>query len=282
MKIERLKQFPEGRKAPCIITEGLDSWPAIKKWSPNFFKEAFGDLKVTLNYNLPDQLSPYLHGSEGHAKEMTLKEAVDFMSSTDRCYLAQQEMTAFEGLSDDYDLSPLLPKEAPKDPIYTYLWIGKNTQSGLHYDYNDNFLIQIDGKKKVFLAPPEAAKHLYPLPQNFTKTQVNPVSPDFEKFPKFRKVDIWKGEIGPGEYLFIPKGWFHHIYAPDASISMNCWYGKELNRREQFLFFYRSGPRTWLRFFKDFFWHGALRRPEKVPLFCSPSLGKLAYQKLFS
>ncbi len=282
MKIPKLKQLPKGQRTPCIVTEGLGAWSLEKKWSFDFFKETYGDLAVTLNYDLPEKESPYLHGLDGRVKEMPLKDAVAFMAKTDRCYLAQLDAEKFEGLEKDFDPRELVPESERNSPIYTYLWIGKNTQSGLHYDYNDNFLIQIQGKKRVFLAPPKEINALYPLSQNFTKTKVNPNCPDYEKYPKFQKVEIWTGEIGPGEYLYIPRGWFHHIYAKDASISMNCWYGRDLNFFEQLTFFYRSGPRIWINFLKDFVWHGLLRRPEKARLFCSPSLGKLAFQKLFS
>lgn len=256
------------------------SWDALHKWDLKFFQTRFKDLEITLNYNLPSTESPYLLSAEGHHKTLTLEQAIDAMSQSDRCYIAQQDISMFRGTDADYDLKTILPQFDKNTKTYTYLWIGKNTQSGLHYDYNDNFLIQIYGHKKVFLVCPADTKYLYPLPENFTKTQVNPCEPNFTQFPKFKYATLWEGELNPGEALFIPKGWFHHIYAPSESISLNCWYGKELSMSRFLLSFYRSGKEVWLQFFKDFFRHGVFKYPVKDRLFCSQPMGKLAYEKM--
>lgn len=279
MDLERYTRWPIKQRTPYIIIEGTRDWGAIKKWDPDFFQDKFDELEVTLNYDLPTDRSSYLQGTAGHCKTISLGEAIDFMKKSDRCYIAQQDISVFDGIEKDYDLCSILPK-VDNLPTYTNLWIGKNTQSGLHYDYNDNFLIQVYGSKKVFLVAPEETQYLYPLPQNFTKTQVNPCNPDFDKFPKFKNAVIWKGELCPGEALFIPKGWFHHIYAPKESISLNCWFGPGMKAKDFLLSFYRSGWPVWSQFLKDFIWHGIFRRPEKDRLFCSQSLGKEVYMRL--
>lgn len=280
MNIERLEHFTASQTTPCIFSKGIEEWPALKKWDPQFFKKKFGNLEVILNYNLPDLISPYLHQAAGYFKTMSLADSIDFIAENDRCYIAQQEITDFVGLDLDFNFFNIVPKSEHKKTTYNSLWIGKNTRSGLHYDYNDNFLVQIYGIKKVFLVAPEETKYLYPLPENFTKTQVSPLEPDFKKFPKFKKATIWTGEIKPGEVLYIPRGWFHYIYSPNESISLNCWYGDEVNTKEFLISFYRSGWRTWIQFGKDFVWHGVLKQPAKARLFCSPSLGKLAYDNM--
>lgn len=277
MHIERLKSFVDSLKTPCIFSSGIEHWPAFSKWSPQFFQKKFTNLKVVVNYNLPENGCPYLHQEAQYLKNMSLEEFIDFMTQNDRCYIAQQDIQKFCGLDLDYNFLDIIPKSQQNKEIFTNLWIGKNTRSGLHFDYTDNFLVQIYGIKKVFLVAPEENRYLYPLSENFTKTQMNPLEPDFIRFPKFKKATVFEGEIAPGEVLFIPKGWFHYIYAPNESISLNCWYGDELDAKAFLLSFYRSGWRVWVSFIKDFVWHGLLKRPMSNMLFCSPPLGKLAY-----
>lgn len=277
MNIERLENFTSSQKTPCIFKKGIEHWPALKKWKPQFFKKKFGNLDITVNYNLPDKGCPYLHQEAKYLKNMSLEKFIDFMAENDRCYIAQQDIQKFKDIDLDYNFLDIIPESQQDKEIFTNLWIGKNTRSGLHFDYTDNFLVQVYGTKKVFLVAPEENKYLYPLAENFTKTQVNPLEPDFIKFPKFKEARVLEGEIAPGEVLFIPKGWFHYIYAPGDSISLNCWYGDELSLKAFLLSFFRSGWRVWVHFMKDFIWHGILKRPINNRLFCSPPLGKLAY-----
>lgn len=282
MNIEHSNQFTNTCNHPCIFNTGMEKWPALTKWNLDFFKKKFSNVKATINYNLPEQQSPYLYTEQPHSKQMSLSKCIDFIYANDRCYIAQHEIKDFVGLEQDFNFLDIIPTLDHNKPIYTNLWVGKNTRSGLHYDYNDNFLVQISGHKKVFLAAPDDIKYLYPLADNFTKTQVNPMDPDLKKFPKLKNATIFTGEINPGEILFIPKGWFHYIYSPKESISLNCWYGDSLTKIEHLQSFYRSGWRTWLQFSKDFIWHGLLKQSSKSRLFCSPPLGKLFYNKLFS
>jgi len=268
---------------PFIFSGSITQWPAFQKWNLEFFKQKYGELQVTINYNLPDNISPYLHDASSYSKQMRLSDFFDDMPQEEKgCYLAQSEINVFGNLKNDFHFDQLIPAADQHSKVYNYIWIGKNTRSGLHYDFEDNFLVQIFGAKKVFLVAPKHAKHVYPLPENFLKSQVNPMDPDFRKHPKFDHVIVWQGEIKAGDVLFIPRGWYHYIYSPKESISINCWYGASLSMKDLLVSFYCSGVKTWLSFARDFFWYGMFARPAKERLYCSPPVGKLSYDWLLN
>jgi len=106
------------------------------------------------------------------------------------------------------------------------LWIGPAGHvECLHYDPVDGTLMQLHGKKKLLLFPPDQMQNLYPFPihahlRHGLKlrswfSQVYPEHPDFEAFPNFRAALRYRYEIilQPGELLYIPVGWWHEVTA---------------------------------------------------------------------
>ena len=56
---------------------------------------------------------------------------------------------------------------------------------------------------------------------NFSPINVD--APDFERYPKFRDAEPIELTIGPGELLFVPRLWPHHVRSLDFSASLNCF-----------------------------------------------------------
>lgn len=46
-------------------------------------------------------------------------------------------------------------------------------------------------------------------------------APDLSRWPRFDKVEVREVVLGPGEVLFIPVGWRHHVRALDVSITVS-------------------------------------------------------------
>ena len=49
-------------------------------------------------------------------------------------------------------------------------------------------------------------------------------NPDFEQFPGFEGVQCYDIVVGPGDVVYIPKGWWHYISSLSASISVSFWF----------------------------------------------------------
>jgi ribosomal protein L16 Arg81 hydroxylase len=55
--------------------------------------------------------------------------------------------------------------------------------------------------------------------------RVDPELPDLRQFPRFARAHPVGCILEPGEMLFIPGRWWHHVRALDESVSLSFWYG---------------------------------------------------------
>jgi hypothetical protein len=99
-----------------------------------------------------------------------------------------------------------------------------------HCDYADNFLTQVIGTKRISLVPPtrHASMYLRTAPASHQNVEIDyssldPVNPDWKNHARFAEVSVSKCELGPGDTLYIPCGWFHYVESLSATCSINCW-----------------------------------------------------------
>ena len=78
---------------------------------------------------------------------------------------------------------------------------------------------QVDGWKHVILIPSLEIHRVY---NNLAVySQVDPLKPDLGQYPLFADAQQLHLDVGPGQTLFIPAGWWHHVEATEASISIS-------------------------------------------------------------
>lgn len=68
--------------------------------------------------------------------------------------------------------------------------------------------------------PPWEWGHLYPFPRihpRWHKSQVSFDRPDLSKVPKYKEAKAWKVLLEPGEVLYVPPYWWHHVQSVTAS-----------------------------------------------------------------
>ncbi len=112
------------------------------------------------------------------------------------------------------------------------LWLGNRTRIAAHYDLPDNFAIVAAGRRRFTVFPPEQLHNLYmgplePTPAGQPVSLVDFQAPDLERFPRFSQA--WEaGEqavLEPGDALFIPSMWFHHVEGLEAvNLLINAWW----------------------------------------------------------
>jgi len=112
------------------------------------------------------------------------------------------------------------------------VWLGNRSRIAAHHDLPDNLACVAVGHRRFTLFPPGELDNLYVGPLDFTPagqaiSLVDFARPDFDRFPKFRNAlrNAQVAELGPGDAVFIPSMWWHHIEALDAlNVLVNYWW----------------------------------------------------------
>lgn len=136
--------------------------------------------------------------------------------------------------ADIYTICPGLQPKLPIQDLYNFgiesatnCWIGpKGTKVDMHFDADDNFFIQADGRKEVNLISPQDTKYCYMISRSFydAYSEVDSYNPDLNKYPEFANATIYNAVLFPGDMLFIPSGWWHHIESLNVSVTYNIWW----------------------------------------------------------
>nr|AYM54214.1 JmjC domain protein [Sorangium cellulosum] len=166
--------------------------------------------------------------------EMTFSEYLDrlhgrrpdpILAQGERCYIYQSPPERLGPLLEDLPMSPLIPPDACV--VNRYAWIGEGTITVAHYDTEENFLLQLRGKKRVLLFSPADHDYLY-FNRNGTvhdrHTRVDFTKVDEQQFPDFRKARAYETVLEPGDMLYIPVCWLHHIETVTFGVSVNTWW----------------------------------------------------------
>ncbi|MFF7440000.1 cupin-like domain-containing protein [Streptomyces sp. NPDC008122] len=106
------------KRKPAIITGLMDEWPAMERWSLDYFREHFGDLDIHANLQRLDK--ELILGNVGGFRGMKLSALLDEIEkNTDegkayylRAYPVHRMVEHYPGLEEDYDLPDLAPNWA--------------------------------------------------------------------------------------------------------------------------------------------------------------------------
>jgi len=215
---------------PLIIEDIAQSWPALKKWTPDFFKQQHGDKQVKVyNESFVEAGDNYM----SQAKSISLKEFIDAIMTTSqdlRMFLYNIKSGIPELVNDV--VFPDLVDGLSKQFIFMFFGCkGSVTQMHFDIDMSHVFHTAIFGRKTITLFPFEQGKNLHHYP--FTcRSYVDVHQPDFNEYPRLKNVEGYRVVLEPGETLFIPSGYWHHLVYEEAScaISLRCpsqtWKGK--------------------------------------------------------
>lgn len=233
---------------PVIITDAIDHWPARTKWTFEHLKKSYGSDKVIVSlgglnseYSKLTGLAAFMDHLDTPGEELPgfwLRSAdkrpvVQAPAGSGQVHylldwLAFQAHPELESdilpapyFVDDWvlALSPTLRDlfQATCGREYWSIYIGpKDTVSELHRDFwrTHACLTQIQGRKRAMLFSPADTEFLY-------DGLVNPEAPDSRAFPLFEQATPYCCDLAPGETLFIPPDWWHHVRGLDKSITVS-------------------------------------------------------------
>jgi hypothetical protein len=219
-KREFFENWVKPRK-PVIMTGLLEDWPALGKWTPEFFADLGGDRPVRIEFgNVLHQQPRFTHWEFRRYIQTLANPGGDPEALP---YLAYFDIFKFfPGLQKDLGF-PFWSGRI-RFPIG---WIGPaGSFTGLHYDIADNLFAQVHGSKEFTLYPPGQTPFLYPGGKYDIGSVISDIDvkhPDFNRFPLFRRAQGTRITVSAGEVLFTPKGWWHSVLGLETSISVSCF-----------------------------------------------------------
>lgn len=120
---------------------------------------------------------------------------------------------------------PWLAKVSP------LLWLGGPVRTQIHNDRDHNLACVVAGRRRFLLFPPDQVGNLYigPLDNPPPLSLVDPEQPDIDRFPRFADALAVAtiAELEPGDAIFMPRHWWHHVASRDPYNAMvNYWWGE--------------------------------------------------------
>lgn len=211
---------------PLVITELAKSWPAYNKWSWDYFKQIVGDKKVALYNNVKSDAYTPINTADDYK---TFGEYIDMIQAGPaawRIFLFNIFDHAPQLINDFTWPEHLMTGFVKKYPM---LFTGGETSiTHMHFDIDLSHILhtQFGGRKRVLLFRHEEQHKLYRKPfevlslADFSNYYTNR-TPDYEKFPALKYAQGYDLILNPGDTLFMPAGYWHHMEYLDSGFAMS-------------------------------------------------------------
>jgi ribosomal protein L16 Arg81 hydroxylase len=212
------------RNRPLVLRETVRHWPALHKWSPRHFAERYGTAPISITANRESD-PRYEINRRTHMTQTTMADFVAMLESgghTNDYYLVANnpvlQTAPLAPLLDDIGgigglLEPRMRRE------HTFLWFGPaGTVTPLHHDKANLCMAQVLGRKRVTLYPTAAIRHMHNIVGVYT--EADPENPEHSPID-LRGVPRFEVTLFPGDVLFVPFAWWHHVRALDVSITVS-------------------------------------------------------------
>jgi len=221
---------------PVVIRGWMDNWRALSIWNFQFFKTRYGDDQLKIEYGvkkhksvLATNMTDYLDYITSFEKNSTLHRLQQQLGTTAPFYCTSYKPFAdHPELWSDFhippfvaDWWPLLDDSFTKNHFpFNQGWVlisGEGAVSSIHVDshHTITWLAQIQGKKACYLFAPEDSEAVY-------DGDVDPIHPDIEKHPRILEAKCHFCILHPGDMLFLPPDWWHHVVSLVNSITISC------------------------------------------------------------
>lgn len=236
-------------QAPVILKGVARDWPLVQAGltSPqdamNYLKGFYLGRPVTIFVAEPGLDGRFFYNEDVtslnyQAGRIDLRVALDQISShlndsrPPSFYIGSTDLDLFlPGLRAQDDLMLNHPMFSANPPLAS-IWIGNRTTATAHYDMSHNLAVCVAGHRRFTLFPPEQIHNLYPGPLEPTPggqvlSMVDFTAPDLGRYPRFKDAQAagQVADLEPGDVLFYPALWWHHVEALDPfNILVNYWW----------------------------------------------------------
>jgi len=200
---------------PLILTHTMRHVRAVETWTLEHLARTYSDTDVQVNVQRTQATqSRDVENIQAVERFATLVERI-YAAPSNEFYIVSRNgilsLPAFAALWDDLAPLPalLVPPEPPRGVA---LWLGPaGTVTPAHFDPHNVLLTQVEGRKRVRLAPRISVESHQHLDGYYLNGTLDDVFGD----------DVVEVILEPGHALFIPVGWFHEVTALDPSMTLS-------------------------------------------------------------
>ena len=244
----RVAAYLAAPPSPIILTDVMDHWGAMTKWSFDYFAEHFGAVPVRA-------YAPQFPGTASWGVRMTVSDYVAYLTDPitapivgdwlvgDEASLRLSGFTLYAGnfnpAHSRLGRPSLIFAEVPEYPTVLESWLpllGNDFAdrclqfrshhfvflsvaggvTPLHHDFWDThaFLAQVRGEKRAILFAPQHAEVLYRDAAGDVREMLNR--------SQYRDVNGWAGVLSPGDFLLIPSRWLHFTETLTDSVTYSA------------------------------------------------------------
>lgn len=210
---------------PVVLLDRMTDSSFWQRWTPDNLRANCGDEPVEVMMGRGSD-PEYEINCERHKTMMPMDQYVDLVqsvgASNDFYMVANNrslETNRLRVLLDEIHFCEdiLDPRNAGGK---TFFWFGPaGTVTPLHHDTMNILLAQVLGCKLVTLIPSFETHLVYNHLGVYSEVDFD--APDYERYPLFRDVSRLEVLLEPGQVLFIPVGWWHHVRSLDVSVSLS-------------------------------------------------------------
>jgi histone arginine demethylase JMJD6 len=198
---------------PALLTGVVTAWPAWGRWTPEFFRERYGGVRVLVQASY----------RAGPPRPMRLAAYVDAMLAPGGDELPYLRDWVFENAAPELTADYALPSYllslmdgVPAAPTLRWIYMGPaGSATALHADvlatsaWNALFW----GTKRWLMFPPEQGALLEP-------GRLYAFPPGQEDVPMPEDARPLACVQRPGEIVFMPSGWWHQVYNVTPTLSL--------------------------------------------------------------
>ncbi|HRN92085.1 MAG TPA: cupin-like domain-containing protein [Ferruginibacter sp.] len=208
-----------------VVMKGMSkSWPALHKWTWDYFIDVVGDKQVGVYNNVKsDSYTPINTADDymlfGDYLQKARSGPLDLRIFLFNIFQHAPQLTADFTWPDEY-MSGFVKK-------YPMLFVGgQGSITHMHFDIDMSHILhtQFTGRKRVLLFPFEEQHKLYRKPwevlslANFANYSQGF---DYENFPAVKLAKGYEVILEHGDTLFMPAGYWHHMEYIDAGYAMS-------------------------------------------------------------
>ncbi|MBE0361874.1 hypothetical protein PULV_a4251 [Pseudoalteromonas ulvae UL12] len=253
-----LNMFTKHCQTKAQLYKGaISNWPAVGKWSVNYFENSCPNVRVSIKYFRPGAIE---------IEQATMKEFAN------RLGLSKRNNTAVSDMPYCHDVPLFLEmKELTQDIVnfpsellptfYRNDWwkfaqffvSPKGAVTPLHFDTlrTNNIFFQIKGRKRFTLISWSDRKLCER--KGWRWFDIDPEDSETQQRLKNAGVNVAQVEVGAGDMFFMPAGMLHHVRSLDECISFNLDFHTKQSVARSFLGIKENMPReniyfNWLTF----------------------------------